>query len=31
MKKIVRVMYAASTLSEANSLPKLFHVSDHFD
>jgi len=26
MKKIVRVIQAASTLSEANYLPKLFHV-----
>jgi len=30
MKKIVRVMQAASTPSEANSLPKLYHILNHF-
>jgi len=30
MTKIVRAIYAASTLSEAYSLPKLFHVLNHF-
>jgi len=31
MNKIVRAIWAASTSSEANSLPnKLFHVLNHF-
>jgi len=30
MTKIVRAIYAALTLSEPNYLPKLFHVSNHF-
>jgi len=31
MKKTIRATWAASTPSEANSLPKSFHVLNHFN
>ena len=31
MKYIVRAMWAAATLSEADSLPEVFHILNHFN